>query len=75
MSEPTWLHLAPINDAATMPHQPSRGCWCGPQFAIDVRPTAGRDDVRVLLHRATGTAQLEEFIALRARKGEIVAIP
>lgn len=75
MVEPNWLHLMPIDDDRSRPHQSSRGCWCGPTFAIDIRSTLGRDDVRVLLHRGSTTpTQDEQLLALRARKGEVVAL-
>lgn len=71
--EPRWLHLTPINDTPTMPHQPTRGCWCRPQFAMDVRATHAREDVRVLLHR--GAVNDDDLIGLRARKAEFTHVP
>lgn len=78
MAEPVWVHLVPVAEAAAAaarPHQESRGCWCGPTFAIDVRSTLGRTDVRVLLHRGMVNAAFDEFIGLRSRKGEFVSLP
>jgi hypothetical protein len=73
MTEPTWISLIPIDELG--PHQPTRGCWCGPTFAIDIRSTLGRDDVRVLLHRGSSNPTVNEsLLALRARKGEVVAL-
>lgn len=74
MSEPTWIHLQLVNLQSERAHQESRACWCGPQFAIDVRPTVGREDVRVLLHRDPASAATDSFLALRSRKGEFVNV-
>jgi hypothetical protein len=75
MLEPHWIHLLPIEEVAARPHQSSRGCWCGPQYAIDIRSTLGRDDVRVLLHRgSTAPTADEKLLALRARKGVVVEL-
>jgi len=73
MAAPIFVHVVPINDQPKLVHQDSRDCWCGPIFAVDIRPTLGRDDIRVMLHRSAQT-DMDSFNALHARKGEIVAL-
>lgn len=75
MAEPVWIHLVPVSEVAARPHQESRGCWCGPVYAIDIRSTLARDDVRVLVHRSSvNPEQNQALLALRARKGDVVAL-
>jgi hypothetical protein len=75
MAAPIFVHVVPINEGPIpTPHQDSVGCWCGPIYAIDIRSTLGRADVRVMLHRTPGSPSIDRTLGLYARKGDVVQL-
>ena len=70
------IHVIPVAAVGEQrPHQEDRGCWCGPEWAVDCRGTLPGDDLRIFLHRGAGSATAEALFESRVRKGAPVRVP